>query len=80
MRIRTPTRRMFFVSGVLLAAAPLLHAQAQDVDLPGNVTMHDSTDATTGSVLKEGVSFRHNQRADDRKLPHFSFLHTGSGL
>ncbi len=44
----------------LLTFAPLLAAKAQDVDVAGNLTMHDSTDVTVGNVLKEGVPFLHN--------------------
>ncbi len=33
---------------------------AQDVDVPGNLTMRNSTDPPVGNVLKEGVPFLHN--------------------
>jgi trimeric autotransporter adhesin len=33
---------------------------AQDVDVPNNLTMRNSTDAATGNVLKDGVPFLHN--------------------
>ena len=35
-------------------------AGAQDVDVQGNLTMHDSADPTVGNILKEGVPFLHN--------------------
>jgi len=35
-------------------------AGAQDVDVPNNLTMMNSTDVTTGNVLKDGVPFMHN--------------------
>src|SRR5216684_4677932 len=47
-------------SAVLFCFLPLVAAEAQDVDVQGNVTMHDSTDSTVGNVLKEGVPFLHN--------------------
>ena len=40
-------------------------AEAQDVDVPGNLTMHDSADPTVGNVLKEGVPFLHNFGVDN---------------
>jgi hypothetical protein len=46
--------------GLLLTVAPLLRSHAQDVDVPGNLTMHDSANRTVGNVLKEGVPFLHN--------------------
>ncbi len=46
-------------SAVLLIFIPLLRAEAQDVDVPGNLTMVDST-ATEGNILKDGVPFLHN--------------------
>jgi hypothetical protein len=48
------------LSALLLIFAPLLPAEAQDVDVPNNLTMHDSADGTVGNVLKEGVPFIHN--------------------
>ncbi len=60
MRIRTWSDGILLFSGCLLTFAPLLRAEAQDVDVQGNVTMHDSTDSTVGNVLKEGVPFLHN--------------------
>ncbi len=73
MRISTPTWRMFLLSGLLLAAAPLLRAEAQDVDVQGNLTMHDSADPTVGNILKEGVPFLHNFGANN------TFLGSGAG-
>ena len=46
-------------SAVLSIFVPLRAAQAQDVDVPDNLTMTDST-ATQGNVLKAGVLFLHN--------------------
>ncbi len=59
--------------GVLLTFAPLLSAEAQDIDVPGNLTMHDSTDPTVGNVLKEGVPFLHNFGTNN------TFLGSGAG-
>src|SRR5712692_2542385 len=47
-------------SAVFFCFVSLLAAEAQDVDVQGNLTMHDSTDVTVGNVLKEGVPFLHN--------------------
>jgi hypothetical protein len=80
MRLRKIGCRALLFSAVVFCFLPLLAADAQDVDVPGNLTMHDSTDSTVGNVFKDGAPFLHNQPADDRKLPHFSFLRTGSGL
>src|ERR1700687_1646109 len=55
-RISTTTLRF---SAVLFCFVPLLAAEAQDVDVPGNLTMTDST-AEQGNILKEGVTFIHN--------------------
>src|SRR5258708_38916230 len=53
-------------SAVLFCFFPLLSAEAQnvdvpaqDVDVPGNLTMVDSTPAV-GNILKNGVLFIHN--------------------
>ncbi len=59
-------------SAVLLVFPPL-SAEAQDVDVPGNLTMHDSTDSTVGNVLKEGVPFLHNFGTSN------TFLGSGAG-
>jgi len=45
--------------GVVFVVLAALPAQAQDVDVPGNLTMVDST-ATAGNILKGGVPFLHN--------------------
>ena len=45
--------------GVVFVVLAALPAQAQDVDVPGNLTMVDST-ATAGNILKGGVPFIHN--------------------
>src|SRR5260370_7317353 len=60
-------------SALLLVCAPLRPAEAQDVDVPGNLTMHDSTDSTVGTVLKEGVPFLHNFGTSN------TFLGSGAG-
>jgi hypothetical protein len=60
MKSRTRSNGTILLSGFLFTFAPLVGAQAQDVDVPGNLTMHDSTDATVGNILKEGVPFLHN--------------------
>jgi len=60
MMIRTSSDGILLLSGVLLTVAAPLRAQAQDVDVPGNLTMHDSADPTVGNILKEGVPFLHN--------------------
>src|SRR6266851_1693589 len=73
MRIRTLTHGTLLFSGMLLTAAPLLRAEAQDVDVPGNLTMHDSTDPSVGNVLKEGVPFLHNFGTNN------TFLGSGAG-
>jgi hypothetical protein len=73
MTIRTSTQRTFVFSSLLLTFAPLLRAEAQDVDVPGNLTMHDSADPTVGSVLKEGVPFLHNFGTNN------TFLGSGAG-
>ncbi len=44
---------------VVLVFLQALAAQAQDVDVPGNLTMVDST-STEGNILKGGVPFLHN--------------------
>ncbi len=44
---------------VILISVPFLAAQAQDIDVPGNLTMVDST-ATEGNILKGAVPFLHN--------------------
>jgi hypothetical protein len=48
--------RVFSLNFILL---PSLATQAQDVDVPGNLTMVDST-ATEGNILKAGAPFLHN--------------------
>src|SRR5258707_6576272 len=60
-------------SALLLICGPLLPAEAQDVEVQGNLTMHDSTDATVGNVLKEGVTFLHNFGTNN------TFLGSGAG-
>ena len=53
------SRILCLVVGVLSALLSAV-ASAQDVDVPGNLTMGDSSDATTGNILKNGVPFIHN--------------------
>ncbi len=60
MRIRTCSDGILLLSGFFLNFAPLVGAEAQDVDVPGNLTMHDSRGSAVGNVLKEGVPFLHN--------------------
>src|SRR6266852_5429060 len=60
-------------SAVLFCFVSLLIAEAQDVDVPGNLTMHDSADPTVGNILKEGVPFIHNFGTDN------TFLGSGAG-
>jgi hypothetical protein len=47
-------------SAVLSIFLPILAAEAQDVDVPGNLTMRDSTGPTVGNILKGGIPFVHN--------------------
>ena len=54
MQIRVP-----FVAGGLLSALLSSVASAQDVDVPNNLTMRNSTE-THGNILKGGVPFLHN--------------------
>jgi hypothetical protein len=48
-------------------------AGAQDVAVPNNLTMRDSTGPTVGNVLKEGVPFLHNFGTSN------TFLGSGAG-
>ncbi len=59
MSLRKMSGRTLLFSVVLLCFLPLLPAEAQDVDVPGNLTMRNST-ATQGNILKAGVTFLHN--------------------
>ncbi len=79
MGIRTWSDGILLFSGVLLTFAPLFRAQAQDVDVPGNLTMHDSTDPTVGNILKEGVRFLHNSGTNNTFLGSFAGNFTMSG-
>src|SRR5713226_7650778 len=54
------SRALFALPGALSVLLLSSFAGAQDVDVPSNLTMHDSTDVTVGNVLKEGVPFLHN--------------------
>jgi len=73
MSLRRLSSKTLLFSAVLLTFAPPLSAEAQDVDVPGNLTMHDSTDSTVGNVLKEGVPFLHNFGTSN------TFLGSGAG-
>ncbi len=73
MTLQRISSRALLFSGVLFCFLPLLSAEAQDVDVQGNLTMHDSTDATTGNILKEGVPFLHNFGTNN------TFLGTSAG-
>src|SRR5260221_8948422 len=60
MKMRTRSEGILLFSGLLLGLAPLLRAEAQDVDVPGNLTMRDSTGPMVGNILKGGATFLHN--------------------
>ena len=60
MKVRTRSDRILLFSAPLLSFLSYLGAQAQDVDVPGNLTMPDSADSTVGNILKEGAPFLHN--------------------
>jgi hypothetical protein len=51
--------RVLCVAGGLLSALLSCVASAQDVDVPNNLTMRNSTE-TQGNILKGGVPFLHN--------------------
>src|SRR5712692_5693925 len=53
-------RALFALPSALSVLLLSSFAGAQDIDVPGNLTMHDSTDITVGTILKEGVPFLHN--------------------
>jgi trimeric autotransporter adhesin len=73
MSLRKISNRALLFSSVLFSFVPPLSAEAQDVDVQGNLTMHDSADATVGNVLKEGVPFLHNFGVSN------TFLGSGAG-
>jgi hypothetical protein len=54
------SRTLFALPGALSVLLLSSWAVAQDVDVPNNLTMRNSTDSTVGNVLKEGVPFIHN--------------------
>src|SRR5216683_1450403 len=60
MSLRKMSGKTLQFSALLLIVAPLLPAVAQDVDVPGNLTMRDSTGPTVGNIVKAGVPFIHN--------------------
>ena len=53
-------RSLFALPGALSFLLLSSLAGAQDVDVPANLTMLDTTDSTVGSVLKGGAPFLHN--------------------
>jgi trimeric autotransporter adhesin len=57
--LRTMRRKTVWMAAVISVFLPMIAAQAQDVDVPGNLTMVNST-ATEGNILKGGVPFIHN--------------------
>src|SRR5712664_1609227 len=73
MSLRKISSGALLSSAVLFCFLPLVAAEAQDVDVQGNLTMHDSTDSTVGNVLKEGVPFLHNFGTNN------TFLGSGAG-
>jgi Chaperone of endosialidase len=73
MMMRTRSDGILLFSVMLFAFGPLVGAQAQDVDVPGNLTMHDSADGTVGNISKEGVPFLHNFGTNN------TFLGIGAG-
>jgi len=73
MSLRKISGRTLLFSAVLFCFVSLLSAEAQDVDVPGNLTMHDSADPTVGNILKEGVPFIHNFGSRN------TFLGSGAG-
>src|SRR5713101_7631265 len=73
MSLRKISSGALLSSAVLFCFLPLVAAQAQDVDVQGNLTIHDSTDSTVGNVLKEGVPFLHNFGTNN------TFLGSGAG-
>src|SRR5216684_729778 len=73
MSFRKISSRARLSSAFLFCFVPLRSAEAQDVDVPSNLTMHDSTDVTVGNVLKEGVPFLHNFGVSN------TFLGSGTG-
>src|SRR6266852_5097611 len=60
MSLRKMSGKTLLFSALLLIVAPLLPAVAQDVDVPGNLTMRHSTGPTVGNILKGGIPFVHN--------------------
>jgi hypothetical protein len=54
------SRTSFALPGAMSVLLLSSFAGAQDVDVPGNLTMRNSTNPAVGNVLKEGVPFLHN--------------------
>src|SRR5260370_16146652 len=79
MSLRKMSSKTLLFSALLLIVAPPLPAVAQDVDVPGNLTMRNSTDPTVGNVLKEGVPFLHNFGTSNTFLGSFAGNFTMTG-
>ncbi len=79
MSLRKMSSKTLLFSALLLIVAPPLPAVAQDVDVPGNLTMRNSTDPSVGNVLKEGVPFLHNFGTSDTFLGSFAGNFTMTG-
>jgi hypothetical protein len=72
------SKTVWFLATLLLFV-PLLAAEAQDVDVPGNITMTDST-GTQGNILKGGVPFLHNFGTDNTFIGSNAGNFTMSGV
>src|SRR5258708_17539971 len=59
MSLRKISGGTVLFSAVLFSFVPLLPAEAQDVNVLGNLTMTGST-VSQGNILKDGVPFIHN--------------------
>src|SRR5216683_330701 len=79
MSLRKMSSKTLLFSALLLIVAPPLPAVAQDVDVPGNLTMRNSTDPSVGNVLKEGVPFLHNFGTSNTFLGSFAGNFTMTG-
>jgi trimeric autotransporter adhesin len=80
MSFRKMSGKTLLFSALLLIVAPLLPAEAQDVDVPRNLTMRNST-ATQGNILKQGVPFIQNFGTNNTFLGSLAgnFRMTGQG-
>src|SRR5258708_38852456 len=79
MSLKKRSGKTFLFSPFFFIKAPPLPAVAQDVDVPGNLTMRNSTDPTVGNVLKEGVPFLHNFGTSNTFLGSFAGNFTMTG-